>query len=82
MPAGGDANWCCGGGGGVVTLHRADEHRYRAFEIKMKQVQAAGAERLATSCSNCRLTFDDGQAHYKWDRRMESLLELVAEQLG
>jgi len=82
MPLAGDANWCCGGGGGVVTLHRADEHRHRAFEIKMKQVEAAGAERLATSCSNCRLTFDDGQAHYKWGRRMESLLELVAEHLA
>jgi Fe-S oxidoreductase len=81
MPPSGDANWCCGGGGGVVTLHRADEHRYRAFEIKMKQVEAAGAARLATSCSNCRLTFDDGQAHYKWERRMESLLELVADHL-
>ena len=81
MPPSGDANWCCGGGGGVVTLHRADEHRYRAFEIKIRQVEATGAERLATSCSNCRLTFDDGQAHYQWDRRMESLLELVAGQL-
>jgi Fe-S oxidoreductase len=81
MPPPGDANWCCGGGGGVVTLHRADAHRYRAFEIKMKQVEASGAQRLATSCSNCRLTFDDGQAHYKWDRKMESLLELVAEGL-
>ena len=82
MPPAGDANWCCGGGGGVVTLHRADEHRHRAFEIKMKQVEASGARRLATSCSNCRLTFDDGQAHYKWDRKMESLLELVAEHLA
>jgi len=82
MPPPGDANWCCGGGGGVVTLHRADEHRHRAFAIKMGQVEATGAERLATSCSNCRLTFDDGQAHYKWDHKMESLLELVAEHLA
>lgn len=82
MPPAGDANWCCGGGGGVVTLHRADEHRHRAFRIKIAQVEATGAERLATSCSNCRLTFDDGQAHYKWDRKMESLLELVADQLA
>ena len=81
MPPSGDANWCCGGGGGVVTLHRADEHRYRAFEIKMAQVEASGAERMATSCSNCRLTFDDGAAHFKWDRKMESLLEVVADQL-
>jgi Fe-S oxidoreductase len=82
MPPAGDANWCCGGGGGVVTLHRADEHRHRAFQIKMQQVEATGAERLATSCSNCRLSFDDGQAHYKWDRKMESLLELAAEHLA
>jgi len=65
-----------------VTLHRADGHRHRAFEIKMKQVEASGAERLATSCSNCRLTFDDGQAHFKWDKKMESLLELAAEHLA
>ncbi len=81
MPQAGDSNWCCGGGGGVVTLHRADEHRRRAFTIKMKQVEVAGADRLVTSCSNCRLTFDDNQAHYKWDRKVESLLEMVAEQL-
>ncbi|TAK85410.1 MAG: (Fe-S)-binding protein [Betaproteobacteria bacterium] len=82
MPPAGDASWCCGGGGGVITLHRADEQRYRAFEIKMRQVESSGAQRLATSCSNCRLTFDDGQAHYKWGRKMESLLELVAGSLA
>jgi Fe-S oxidoreductase len=82
MPSAGDANWCCGGGGGVVTLHRADAHRHRAFEIKMRQVEATGAVRMATSCSNCRLSFDDGQAHHGWDRKMESLLELVADQLA
>jgi len=81
MPPAGDANWCCGGGGGVVTMHRADDLRYRAFEIKMRQVEASGAERATTSCSNCRLTFDDGAAHFGWGRRIESLLELVAEQL-
>ncbi len=81
MPNSGDANWCCGGGGGVVTLHRADEHRRRAFAIKMKQVEQTGADQLVTSCSNCRLSFDDGQAHYHWDRKMGSLLELVADNL-
>jgi Fe-S oxidoreductase len=29
MQNGGDYNWCCGGGGGVVTIHRADELRYK-----------------------------------------------------
>jgi hypothetical protein len=37
---------------------------------------------MVTSCANCRLAFDDGQAHYQWDRKMGSLLELVADNLA
>jgi len=82
MESTGDMNWCCGGGGGVVAIHRADALRYQAFEIKMKQVERTGADVLATSCSNCRQTFDDGKAHFGWDRQMSSLLELVAGHLA
>ncbi|MFA5172274.1 MAG: (Fe-S)-binding protein [Sulfuriferula sp.] len=74
-------SWCCGGGGGVVTIHRADAIRYSAFQIKMKQVDDTGAELLVSSCSNCRQTFDDGQDHFRWDKTMLSLLELVADNL-
>jgi hypothetical protein len=34
-----------------------------------------------TSCVDCRQTFDDGQAHARWDKSMNSLLELVADNL-
>jgi Fe-S oxidoreductase len=78
----GDLNFCCGGGGGVVTIHRADELRYKTFEIKMRQMDATGAAIPVTSCSNCRQTFDDGQARFKWDKKMASLLELVADNLA
>lgn len=81
MESAGGMNWCCGGGGGVVTIHRADALRYRAFQIKMKQVDDTGAEILASACSNCRLTFDDSQAHFNWDKKLHSLLELVADNL-
>jgi Fe-S oxidoreductase len=76
-----DTNWCCGGGGGVVTIHRADPLRYKVFQLKMNQSDATGAELPVTSCANCRQTFDDGQAHFKWDKKMHSLLELVADHL-
>ena len=33
----GEFNWCCGGGGGVISMHRPDPIRYRAFKIKMEQ---------------------------------------------
>lgn len=78
----GDLNFCCGGGGGVIANRRADGLRRRAFEIKMRQMDATGAELTVTSCANCRQSFDDGQAHYGWDRHMGSLLELVAERLA
>ena len=78
----GALNFCCGGGGGVIANHRADELRYKAFEIKMRQIDAAGAEMRVTSCANCRQTFDDGQVHFHWDKTMGSLLELVAENLA
>ena len=81
LPDGGDYNWCCGGGGGVVTIHRADDLRYKVFQIKMEQVEKTGAEELYSSCANCRQTFDDGQAHFNWKYTAESLLELVAENL-
>lgn len=77
----GDLNWCCGGGGGVVTIHRADPLRYKAFEIKMRQIDATGADMAITSCANCRQSFDDGQAHFHWDKTMDSLLETVADNL-
>ena len=81
LPDGGDYNWCCGGGGGVVTIHRADELRYKVFKLKMDQVEATQADTLLSSCSNCRQNFDDCQSHYDWDYTMESLLEMVAENL-
>ena len=73
--------WCCGGGGGVVAIQRADALRHKVFELKMKQIEATEAEFPVTSCANCRQTFDDGQAHFKWDKKMHSLLELVANQI-
>lgn len=74
-------NWCCGGGGGVVDIRRADALRHKVFHLKMSQIEDTGAELPVTSCVDCRQTFDDGQAHFKWDKSMNSLLELVADNL-
>jgi Fe-S oxidoreductase len=74
-------NWCCGGGGGVVAIHRADPLRYKVYQLKASQIEDTGAQLPITSCSNCRQTFDDGKAHFKSDLAVESLLELVADNL-
>jgi len=81
MPNGGDYNWCCGGGGGVITIKRADELRHRVFKLKMDQMEATGAEELLSSCANCRQSFDDSEQHFGWNHSMGSLMEMVAENL-
>lgn len=82
MPVSGDMSWCCGGGGGVYSIDRAKDLRYKAFEIKMDQVTDSGADKLYTSCSDCRMNFDDGSEHFDWDKQAHSLLGLVAANLA
>lgn len=74
--------YCCGGGGGVVSNVRAAPLRHRVFELKRAQVEATGAERLVTSCGQCRITLELGARQAKWDKPTESLLELVADNLA
>jgi len=73
--------FCCGGGGGVLDIEQAAPLRYRTMEVKLREIDATGAETLLTSCSDCRRTFDDAQAHFTWDKKPNSLLELVAANL-
>jgi len=77
----GNFNWCCGGGGGVQAMSRAADLRHKVFQIKMKQVEDTGADMMISACANCRLTMDDSKAYWNWDRGLESLVELLAENL-
>lgn len=79
--SGGSMNLCCGGGGGVITIHRADTLRYKIMANKFRQLDETGAEMMVTSCSNCRQNFDDSAERLNWGKEMHSLLELVAENL-
>jgi len=77
----GDANWCCGGGGGVALIKRAQPLRDKAFQIKQRQVEATGMETVYTSCSGCRQTLEHGGKVVNWNKTVASLLELVADNL-
>jgi len=82
VEAGGDLGGCCGGGGGVSANRRADALRHATTRMRLRELQAAGAERVLTSCANCRQTFDDSAAHDREGPRVGSLVELVARQLA
>ncbi len=81
MPASGAASFCCGGGGGVSAIHRAEKLRFAAFECKKRQVEASGAEALVTSCSNCRNVLEEAIEQYGITLPVLGLTELVAQYL-
>ncbi len=50
--------------------------------LKRHEVEAAGADKLVTACGQCRITLTLGAKHFKWDKKVDSLLELVADNLA
>ncbi len=81
MPANKEYNWCCGGGAGIFLLERATRLRDESFKIKLRQVDDSGAEAVVVSCASCRLNFEAGRQKNHWNKRVDSLVELVADHL-
>ncbi|MGE0875319.1 MAG: (Fe-S)-binding protein [Burkholderiales bacterium] len=81
MPGSGTASYCCGGGGGVSAIHRAEGLRLAAFAMKRQQIDATGAEALVTSCGNCRNVLEEAIEHHGMEMPVLGLTELVAQYL-
>jgi Fe-S oxidoreductase len=81
MPGSGAASFCCGGGGGVSAIHRAEALRFAAFACKKQQIEATGAEALVTACGNCRNVLEEAIEHYDMTLPVLGLTELVAQYL-
>jgi Fe-S oxidoreductase len=73
---------CCGGGEGGNLIEKAKPLRHAAFKLKMKEVEDTGADSLVTSCDSCRFNFIAGGAKANWDKPVESLVEMVADNLA
>jgi Fe-S oxidoreductase len=76
-----NANWCCGGGGGVQAIARSAPIRFEVFKIKTKQVDQTGTTSLMSSCANCRLTMDEAKTGIGWGGELSSIVEVLAEHL-
>jgi Fe-S oxidoreductase len=74
----GAENFCCGGGGGMLSMSEFAKERIAAGKVKADQIQATGAEIVATSCHNCLDQLDEVRRHYKLKVKVQNLSELVA----
>jgi Fe-S oxidoreductase len=81
MPGSGTASFCCGGGGGVSAIHRAEGLRFAAFELKKQQIEATGAEAVVTACANCRNVLEEAIEHCGMTMPVLGLTEMVAQYL-
>lgn len=75
----GAENYCCSGGGGMLSMTEFAKERIAAGKAKADQIQATGAEIVATSCHNCLDQLDEIKRHYKLGVKIQNLSELVAE---
>ena len=74
----GENNFCCGGGGGALTMTEFRDRRLDAARVKANQISATGAKIVATSCHNCIDQLSEITRHYKLGVKVLNLCELVA----
>ena len=74
------ANWCCGGGGGLV-IAAEPEFRMMTSRVKADQIKATSAEIVATACEMCFAQLKDLNDDYELDVRVRMVSDLVAEAL-
>lgn len=74
----GAENFCCGGGGGMLSMTDFAKERIAAGKTKADQITATGAEIVVTSCHNCLDQLDEIKRHYKLPVKIQNLSELTA----
>lgn len=79
-PHGAD-NYCCGGGGGQLSMSEYNERRMAAGRIKADQIKATGAEVVVTPCHNCVDQLIQINQAYKLNVQIKTMAEIVADAL-
>jgi Fe-S oxidoreductase len=76
-----EQNYCCGGGGGLLSLEDWGELRVRSGRLKAEQVRATGAKIVATPCHNCADQLIELSRVYRLDVEIKSVAELLYDAL-
>jgi len=78
-PSGRD-NYCCGGGGGLVSIDEIHDFRMEvAGRVKADQMRDTGAEIVVAPCANCKKQLKELVDHYKLPCRVMGLHDLILQ---
>jgi Fe-S oxidoreductase len=74
----GKQNYCCGGGGGLVSLDETHAFRMQVSgKAKADQIRASGAQIVATPCANCKKQLRELVDYYQLPVQIVGVHDLV-----
>jgi len=76
-----EQNYCCGGGGGLLSMSEYGDRRIASGKIKADQIRATGAKIVATPCHNCADQLLELNKKYKLGVEIMSVTEIVYNSL-
>ena len=76
----GQDNFCCGGGGGLVSIDEMHEYRMEiAGKVKAEQIARTGAEIVVAPCANCKKQLKELMEHYELPCKVMGLHDLILQ---
>ena len=72
-----EQNFCCGGGGGMLSMSEYGERRVLSGKIKAEQIKATGGKIVATPCHNCADQLLELNKKYKLGVEIKAVTEIV-----
>jgi Fe-S oxidoreductase len=74
----GQRNYCCGGGGGLVSVDEIHDFRMEVGgRVKAEQIRETGAEIVVAPCANCKKQLKELVEHYELPCQVMGLHDLV-----
>jgi Fe-S oxidoreductase len=74
----GKENYCCGGGGGLVSLDEIYDFRMQVSgKTKAEQIRLSGAQIVATPCANCKKQLRELVDYYKLPVQIVGVHDLI-----
>lgn len=72
-------NYCCGGGGGQLSMSEYNDRRLKTGKIKADQIRKTGARVVVAPCHNCIDQIMGLNQHYGLGVEVKTLGEIVAD---